>query len=220
MSGIDAQRAMGQWHGAGEVRAPVLLIVLLLHAVFLGGLLLSHVNASQATQPVPLQMAIINAPQAPPESPPLQPLAPQPPRVAIEVPAPLVSIPDPVAMTATVDPAPTTVAATTALVTNATPTQRQPVTAPRFDAAYLHNPPPEYPAAARRMHEQGAVLLRVRVSGAGTAEQVLVEHSSGSRRLDEAATQAVERWRFVPAHSGTEPVEAWVLVPVEFGLRR
>ena len=43
-----------------------------------------------------------------------------------------------------------------------------PVTVPpQFDAAYLRNPPPAYPALARRYREQGKVLLRVYVSAAG-----------------------------------------------------
>ncbi len=74
--------------------------------------------------------------------------------------------------------------------------------------------------ASRRMHEQGTVLMRVRVSSQGTAEEVLIERTSGSVRLDEAAMTAVRRWRFVPAQSGTQAVEAWVVVPLEFELQR
>jgi protein TonB len=91
---------------------------------------------------------------------------------------------------------------------------------PRFDAAYLKNPPPIYPVASRRMHEHGTVFMRVRVLQQGTAAEVLIEHTSGSPRLDEAAMDAVRHWRFVPARRGTEAVEAWVLVPVEFAMQR
>ncbi len=89
---------------------------------------------------------------------------------------------------------------------------------PRFDAAYLENPPPSYPALSRRLHEKGVVLLRVMVSTGGSAERVELRASSGSPRLDGAALDAVRRWRFVPARQGAQAVSAWVLVPVSFSL--
>lgn len=93
-----------------------------------------------------------------------------------------------------------------------------PVTAPRFDAAYLNNPDPAYPATSRRIGEEGRVVLRVLVSTLGQAEQVEVRTSSGSSRLDQAALLAVKRWRFEPARQGGAPVQAWVLVPISFHL--
>lgn len=93
-----------------------------------------------------------------------------------------------------------------------------PVTAARFDADYLDNPKPLYPHASRRMREQGRVLLRVLVSAAGLAEKVEVKHSSGFARLDQAAEDAVGRWRFVPARRGEQAIAAWVQVPVTFQL--
>ncbi len=92
------------------------------------------------------------------------------------------------------------------------------VVPPRFDAAYLNNPRPDYPRAAKRMGEQGKVMLRVYVSTAGTPEKVEVGTSSGSRRLDEAARLAVEQWKFLPARQGDVAVAAWVIVPITFAL--
>lgn len=93
------------------------------------------------------------------------------------------------------------------------------ITLPRFDADYLDNPPPVYPLLARRLGEQGQVLLRVLVRADGTPAEVTVQHSSGSVRLDETALTAVRRWRFVPARRGNAPVAAPVLVPISFSLR-
>lgn len=93
-----------------------------------------------------------------------------------------------------------------------------PLTAARFDADYLKNPPPSYPAMSRRMREEGKVLLTVRVSPQGAAEAVQVRQSSGFARLDEAALEAVRQWRFVPARRGTETVAASVIVPLVFRL--
>lgn len=92
------------------------------------------------------------------------------------------------------------------------------VTPPSFSAAYLRNPAPRYPLAARRAGEQGTVTLRVLVTRDGQPARVSVEKSSGSTHLDEAALEAVKTWRFTPARQGAEPVESWMLVPVVFRL--
>ena len=89
---------------------------------------------------------------------------------------------------------------------------------PRFGAAYLNNPAPDYPAASRRFSEQGIVLLRVLVSLSGQAESVQIENSSGYSRLDQAAIKAVKLWSFIPAKRNNQPLSAYVLVPVKFSL--
>jgi protein TonB len=109
--------------------------------------------------------------------------------------APLAAVPDPAAAAATLQ-----------------------VTPPSFDAAYLSNPAPQYPQAARRAGQQGTVTLRVLVLRNGLPSRVELEKSSGSKLLDAAAQDAVWGWRFVPARHGTDPVESWVLVPVVFRL--
>lgn len=91
-------------------------------------------------------------------------------------------------------------------------------TAPQFNAAYLNNPAPEYPSSARRMGETGRVILRVQVTASGLPSQVLILNSSGVDSLDEAALEAVQRWKFVPAKQGETPVAAWVNVPIQFTL--
>lgn len=93
------------------------------------------------------------------------------------------------------------------------------VQAPRFDAAYLNNPSPDYPALSRRLGEEGKVVLRVLVAENGRPAQIELRTSSGSPRLDQAALAAVGRWQFVAAQRGDEVVAAWVLVPLIFNLR-
>ncbi len=93
-----------------------------------------------------------------------------------------------------------------------------PITPPRFNANYLDNPAPDYPAQSRSEGEEGKVLLRVFVNAHGGAEQVEIRRSSGFHRLDEAARATVRHWRFVPAHQGDETVSAWVLVPISFSI--
>jgi protein TonB len=86
------------------------------------------------------------------------------------------------------------------------------------NAAYLHNPLPRYPAAARRAGEEGTVTLRVLVARDGTVARVEVEQSSGSPHLDAAARETVKAWRFTPARRGGEAIESWMVVPVVFRL--
>lgn len=93
-----------------------------------------------------------------------------------------------------------------------------PDSAPLYAAEYLSNPAPPYPALARRLGEEGRVLLRVQVTADGRAAQVMVAESSGSRRLDRAAEETVWRYRFVPARRGGEAIDAWVRVPMVFKL--
>lgn len=92
-------------------------------------------------------------------------------------------------------------------------------TAARFDADYLNNPAPAYPALSRRLGEAGEVMLKVLVSAAGMPARIELARSSGSDRLDRAARDAVARWRFIAARQGEHDIEAWVLVPIIFRLQ-
>ena len=94
-----------------------------------------------------------------------------------------------------------------------------PVTPPNFNADYLDNPAPAYPALSRRMGEQGRVLLRVYVDVDGAPSKLEVRSSSGSERLDQSALDAVRRWKFAPAKQGDKAVAAWVVVPISFNLK-
>ncbi len=78
---------------------------------------------------------------------------------------------------------------------------------------------PSYPANARRQGVQGTTLLKVHVLIDGRVGQVVVQESAGHPELDQAAADAVRRWRFEPARRGPQAVAMWVLLPVEFRLR-
>jgi protein TonB len=93
------------------------------------------------------------------------------------------------------------------------------LTQARFDADYLQNPAPSYPAMSRRLGEEGRVLLRVHVDASGRPTQIEVKTSSGSSRLDQSALDAVARWKFIPARRGDEAISAWVQVPIVFNLK-
>ncbi len=65
---------------------------------------------------------------------------------------------------------------------------------------------------------RGIVGAEFQITADGQAAAVELEKGSGFERLDEAAKQAVARWRFVPAKRGDEAIEASVIVPIVFRL--
>jgi TonB family protein len=91
--------------------------------------------------------------------------------------------------------------------------------AARFDADYLKNSKPIYPESSRRKGEEGSVILRVQVDEKGLPLQVTLKKSSGYVRLDDSASMAVGRWRFVPAYVNGTAVVSWVTVPLTFRLK-
>lgn len=152
---------------------------------------------------------------------PAQP-RPQPERLAVaaEAPAPSVAtVPPPPAETPVVAPTVPTVASAPSSAVAAPAVAAALPSQPRFDADYLDNPKPLYPLLARRMGEEGRVVLRVRVAANGLPADVQVHSGSGSPRLDQAALETVRRWKFVPARLGHEAVAATVLVPIAFSLK-
>jgi len=205
-----------------------LIVVAALHV----GLLyfVMQINPELKKELTPLAVGLITPPEPLPQAPPPPPR----PRVQPEVqsvapPVPVAQMPvDPMPNAITIEaPPPTPVISSPPLVPAmeiakvappAPPAPSPPAVPPRFDAAYLKNPSPVYPSMARRRGEQGRVYLRVYVSSEGSALRVEVRTSSGSTLLDQAAKDAVERWRFVPAKQGDQPVEAWVVVPIVFTL--
>lgn len=85
-------------------------------------------------------------------------------------------------------------------------------------AALRIAPVPEYPASAKRLRQEGVVLLVVEVSAGGRPLAVSVARSSGVASLDEAAVRGVRRWRFDPARTAGLPVASRVEVPIRFSL--
>lgn len=200
-----------------------------MHAVALFALLSYEPTREAIAAAAPIMVSLITPPQVKPVEPP-KPEPPKPkPQIKRPVPKP---VQPPPIITAPSEapsqfvappppPAPPTQvveAPPPAPKVEAAPAPPPPVIPPRFNADYLQNPAPPYPALARRMGEQGKVTLRVLVSTEGVADKVELRSSSGSNRLDQSALDTVKRWKFVPARQGDKPVAAWVLVPISFSL--
>lgn len=91
-------------------------------------------------------------------------------------------------------------------------------TAPSQDLKTTTRIEPTYPPISRRMNEEGQVRLKVLVDEKGRPKDVQIAQSSGFPRLDEAAKQAVTRWKFAAATNGSTPIQAWTQVAVTFKL--
>lgn len=209
----------------------------LAHAALLA-FIVSRFGAKNAEPPVvpPIAIEVVApprpAPAAAPAAPQIQkpPPRPAPHQVAKAVPpkprTPLAQAVQPTERARPEAPEPTaTQPAPPSSATAPTPTPPAPapapapvVTPPVGNAAYLHNPAPRYPEAAREEGWEGRVVLRVHVDAAGRPVSVDIHSPSGHGVLDEAALAAVRRWTFVPAKRGSTPVDGWVDVPLDFRL--
>jgi protein TonB len=80
------------------------------------------------------------------------------------------------------------------------------------------HPRPVYPRASQRRGERGRVVLRVLISPEGRVADVSVRQSSGHRRLDDAALDAVRTARFKPYTENGIAYKALVDIPFDFVL--
>lgn len=162
-------------------------------------------------EPKPVERVVLPepAPERVVETPP-----PPPPQSITEVPVPPPPVPAVVAA-----PAPMPITPPPVVVQAPQEPEEITMTSQMLTAIYLRNPKPNYPNLSRRLSEQGTVLLRVFVNATGDATQVDLKESSGFPRLDKAAQDAVEGWKFVPAKKGDHAVAAWVVVPIKFSLK-
>jgi protein TonB len=77
---------------------------------------------------------------------------------------------------------------------------------------------PDYPPQCRRLGIEGKVRVKVLVGTNGRAKEVVVDTSSGDVLLDQAALEAVRKWRFEPAQRDGKEIQAWLAVPIRFEL--
>jgi periplasmic protein TonB len=235
---MGEQEKVREYRRDGSARALGLAVTASLHLAVVYGLLQHNTVSSAIAPPQPLMVSFVAATETPRLVPP--PVAkPNPavqrravrhtPAARPAAPAPLIAATaaSPDSGTASPAPAPlhpalsdaTPVAEPRNQAPSPVPVPAPALTQPSFNADYLQNPAPRYPPLARRMRQEGKVVLRVLVDSGGGASQIEVRNSSGSDVLDEAALEAVKRWRFVPARRGDQAVAAWVLVPITFTLQ-
>lgn len=77
---------------------------------------------------------------------------------------------------------------------------------------------PVYPMDARRRGISGQVTLRLFVDAEGGVREVQVQAAEPVGVFEEKAVEAARKWRFEPAVFKGTPVGAWMTLPVRFAL--
>ena len=183
-------------------------LVVLLHALLLWALLSGLAReVVQVTQDTVEALLIADAPAAsPPPTPPAPKTPPPPtPKVAPTLPA--------------AAPTPQSISAPAAPPTPAAPVATSaPVRVGASVAPGGSCPKPQYPAASRRLEEEGTVALRFLIGADGSVLQSEVVKSSGFARLDEAARNALSKCQFRPGTVDGKPEQSWANIQYQWRL--
>ena len=80
----------------------------------------------------------------------------------------------------------------------------------------IYEETPEYPRLAEQAGIEGRVFVRALVSKDGKVLDAVVEKSSGTASLDDAAVKAAYKNRFKPGIQNGRPINCWVTYKVDF----
>jgi periplasmic protein TonB len=187
-----------------------LAIVAALHVLIIYALVTGLARKVVDVIKKPIETKIVEEakPPPPPETPP-----PPPPKLNTPPPP---FIPPPEVQIAIAPPPAATITSVTstppppvAAIAPAAPPHVAVKTAPVIDAA-RNCAKPEYPPASARAEETGTVTVRFVIDTDGKAIQSQVVKSSGHKRLDEAARQALSLCHFTPGTVDGKPERSTV----------
>lgn len=210
--------------------AGVFVLLLLLHLGAIAALVQADAAVTEPKidmEPPKLQGVLI-APEpkmAPPPKAEPEPVKPQPaPKKPVQKPQrkPIQKTPPPVAKAAAAAPVVAPSKAVSQKTASSSPAKTaEPTTQlPSADAAGLNNKAPVYPMLSRKRKEQGTVWLLLLVSKDGVVTELKLKKTSGFARLDQAALQAVKKWKFQPARKQGQPIDYWYELPLKFSLQQ
>jgi protein TonB len=190
--------------GSKKSRTVATSVVIGIHVVIVVALIVGLRVAAMHKELLSLNASVEQAKAVPKAPPPPPPDLIRPPPPTSVVPDFAIVAPPPKAA-----PAPPAPAAPIAKVA---PTKLESITR-------THTLPP-YPTISQRLGEQGTTTIKVTISVEGNVTAAVLEKSSGSDRLDQAAIEYVkEHWRWKPPTREGKPVEATTLVSVVWNLR-
>lgn len=192
-----------QPHDSGR-RLTGLVFVILLHVALVYALVNGLARKIVQVVSEPLETKLIEEVKPPPDKPPPPPppkLAPPPPPY---IPPPEVQVQLPTTIQQH------SITAVTSVKPPPAPPPRPHV--PNRAAAIVNASAcdkPEYPAASIRAQETGVVTVAFLINLDGRVLESKIEKSSGSRRLDEAAKNALSLCKFQPAMVDGKPEKSW-----------
>lgn len=203
-----------------KARQAGFFVVLALHGALLYGLWQSRILPPPAAAATVFVSLLKDPPK--PQPPKREPPQPKPQAVKLEKtvqPPPLLVAQAPVVMPAepVAPPPPPKIAAPTEPVPMPKPTGPVMLSG-ELAIACPERTPPSYPARARRLGEEGKVVLRVALDETGQVDGASVKTSSGYMRLDEAALIAVKQWHCNPAQRDGVAVRAVAIQAFNFVL--
>jgi protein TonB len=191
-----------------------LIVTVALHIVLIYALI--HGLARQIVEAVraPLETKIIEEIKAPPPD-----KAPPPPPPKLATPPPPFIPPPEVNIQVSVQQAPAITVVTSVAPPPAplAPTPPPQVIQAQTIADSCEKPP--YPAGSRRANEEGDVRVRLLIDVNGTVLESKIERSSGYRRLDQAAMEALLQCKYRPTTVGGRPERGWVTKVYAWRLR-
>lgn len=199
------------------------LTIIAAHIALVGSIMLIKTAVIDTPAPKEIFMSVITAKATPVEPKIIVSSKALPPPSQVFVPTPetfIVQTPSPIAATTNTIPTEVVVKNTiTAPVATPSPAPEQ--TGPRVVSAveYVNAPKADYPSIAKRMGEEGRVVMEVLVNEKGRAEKVNVVQSSGFKRLDEAAKLALMRALFKPYLEDGKAMTMLATASINFSLR-
>jgi protein TonB len=111
---------------------------------------------------------------------------------------------------------------TTAITTQnkiATPAPPPPVAATGPKPTHAKNCDEGYPEEARRLNQEGKVLVQFTVETDGSTTNVSVAGTSGNPSLDQAAAKCISGWRWKPAEqAGGQPIAKTLQMYIKYQL--
>ncbi len=83
----------------------------------------------------------------------------------------------------------------------------------------VKTPPPKYPPQMKSEGVDGVVAVRVHISADGSVAECTVAKSNRAE-FDQAALDAVQKWKFKPATKDGAPVACKIVIPIRFSLEQ
>jgi protein TonB len=194
----------------------------LIHVLFFYGLLTGLSERITHSLPNIINVRILETAQPQPADLPPPPALPDLAQPSVDfVPPPEIRIAAPAATQAITVEQKTVTEAPRAVAPSTTPAKPAalPSPTPAKSIVATHTTPP-YPPLSRRLAEEGTVQLKLAIGADGKVESAMIEKSSGSQRLDDAARDWVaHHWRYHPATRDGKPVASQTQVKVVFNLK-
>jgi TonB family protein len=78
-------------------------------------------------------------------------------------------------------------------------------------------PVPEYPELAKRINQEGTVIVKVLINKEGKVQKAILAKTS-DEMFTQAALEAAKKWVFTPALMNGQPVPVWIAIPFRFRL--